>query len=212
VLAFAALELDRRRQLRRPFDELVVEERRADFETVGHAGAIDLGQDVAGQVRLVVQVLHERERIFERLVAQVAVEHLARAIALQLALERGVEQQIAHLFGGMGHPMQIRIDRAARQALERGLTAQHARRPIQFRIPAPERSEYVASQPCRQAAAEALFHREQLVAAIADEILVAAVAGQRDSHMPARELTDAVRGNGRAVRIGLVVDVDELIQ
>ena len=46
----------------------------------------------------------------------------------------------------------------------------------------------------------------QPIAAVAAEVLVAAVAGQRDGHVLARELADAIRRNRRAVGVGLVVE------
>ena len=57
----------------------------------------------------------------------------------------------------------------------------------------------------RQRGAHALLHQVQPVAAVAAEALVAAVARQRDRHVLARELADAVGRNRRAVGVRLVV-------
>jgi STE24 endopeptidase len=56
----------------------VIEQRFAHFEGVGHAGAVDLGEDVARQVSLVVQVLDQCDRIGEGLVRHSRAEHLGR--------------------------------------------------------------------------------------------------------------------------------------
>jgi hypothetical protein len=41
----------------------MVEERAAHLERIGHAGAIDLGEDVVRQIRLEVDVLDARQRV-----------------------------------------------------------------------------------------------------------------------------------------------------
>ena len=182
-----------------PFDELVVEERRAHFEAVRHAGAIDLRQDVARQVGLVVQVLHQRERIAERLAAHVPWNTSRGAIALQLALERSARTA-------------LRASRRSRSR-RRGSTPSTVSRASAWNVVLPRstrgaQSSFGYSEPSgpntalrrreRQAAAHPLFHREQLVAAIADEVLVAAVARQRDGHVPARELDTRDRSESRS--------------
>ena len=49
--------------VRQPFDQRMVHQRLAHFERVRHAGAIDLGVDVADQIGLQVEVLDQRQRI-----------------------------------------------------------------------------------------------------------------------------------------------------
>ncbi len=49
------------------------------------------------------------------------------------------------------------------------------------------------------------------VASVAAETLIAPVAGQRHRDMLACELTDAVGGNGGAIRVGLVVQTCQLV-
>ena len=70
------------------------------------------------------------------------------------------------------------------------------------------------AQPERQGRAHLFFHQVQLVAAVAAEALVAAVAGKCDGNVLAGELADAVGGDGRTVGVGFVVEpgqgVDEV--
>ena len=51
------------RQRGQPFDQRMVHQRLAHLERVRHAGAIDLGVDVADQIGLQVEVLDQRQRI-----------------------------------------------------------------------------------------------------------------------------------------------------
>ncbi len=75
------------RQAGHPAHQLVIEQRLAHFQGVRHAGAVDLGEDVADQVGLHVEILHQRERIVGGCHRGVAAQHFHRLIALQLALE-----------------------------------------------------------------------------------------------------------------------------
>ena len=47
----------------REFDNPVVQERGTDFQATGHAGAVDLRENVIGQIALEVQVLHLAKHI-----------------------------------------------------------------------------------------------------------------------------------------------------
>src|SRR5690606_2577937 len=80
-LAFAALKLRGRRQSSGPLDEAIVEERHPHLETMGHAGAIDLRQDVAWQVSLVIEILDHAERVRELPTSQVPPEHFRSGVA-----------------------------------------------------------------------------------------------------------------------------------
>ena len=114
----------------------------------------------------------------------------------------------------MRHAVEVGLDRAARHALEGGLGAEHARRPVGLRVDAAEQPEQRLADAGRQRAAHALFHQVHAVAAVAAEGLVAAVARQRHRDVLARQLADAVGRDRRAVGIGLVVQpgqgVDEV--
>ena len=107
--------------------------------------------------------------------------------------------------------MEVRVDRVARERLERRLGAEDARRPVGLRVDAPEQTEHRPAQAERQHGAHALFHQVQAVAPVAGEALVAAVARQRDRHVLARELAHAVGRDRRAVGVGLVVEARELV-
>jgi hypothetical protein len=54
------------RQRRGEFDQAVVEQRLARFQAHRHAGAIDLGQDVAGQPVADIGILRAIERVARR--------------------------------------------------------------------------------------------------------------------------------------------------
>ncbi len=101
--------------------------------------------------------------------------------------------------------MKVGLNRAARHAFERGLGAQHARRPVGLRIGPPKQAEQRSTQTGRQHRAHALFHHVQPVAPVAAEGLVATIARERHRHVLARKLADAVSRDRRAVGIRLVV-------
>ena len=69
-----------------PFDQRVVHQRLAHLQRVRHAGAVDLGVDVADQVGLEIEVLDQRQRIVGPRACGVAAEDLERAVAAELAL------------------------------------------------------------------------------------------------------------------------------
>ena len=77
-----------------------------------------------------------------------------------------------------------------------------------------EGAEYLAAQAERQAPNAFFFHQVQLVAAIAAEAFIAAIAGKGDGDVFAGQLADAVGGDSRAVGVGFVVEpgrgVDEV--
>ncbi|MPM83848.1 hypothetical protein SDC9_130917 [bioreactor metagenome] len=101
--------------------------------------------------------------------------------------------------------MEIGLHRVARKRLKRGLGAEHARRPICFGVEPPEQPEHRSAHPVRHRTAHALFHQMHAVTTIATEALVPTISGKRHGNLLARQLTDAVSGDGRAVGIGLIV-------
>jgi hypothetical protein len=52
------MQLEMRWQTRRPLDQGVVEQRNPRFERARHACAVDLGQNVAGEIGFEIGVLH----------------------------------------------------------------------------------------------------------------------------------------------------------
>ena len=48
----------------RQFHQLVIENRRPHLQRMGHAGSVNLHQDVVGEICLYVNILNPRERIF----------------------------------------------------------------------------------------------------------------------------------------------------
>src|SRR5262249_39372136 len=158
------------------------------FEAVRHARAIYLRENVAGQISLEVQVLNLRETVRERLTVQMAIEDFARGVAAERTLHVSAEHAGADLFRADRDSMQVRVAGIARERLESRLAAEYARRPVQLRVEAAERSEQRLTHESRQATAEAFLHRKQLVTAIAGEVLIATVAGQCNRDVTACEL------------------------
>ena len=141
VLALLPADLERRRQRRQPFDERMIHQRLAHFERVRHARAVDLGVDVADEVGLEVEILDQRQRIVRLRLRGVMPEHVQRFVAAEARLERVAEELRAHRIAQDRHRVEVGLDRVARERLERRLRAQHARRPVELRIRAPEQAE-----------------------------------------------------------------------
>ena len=187
----------------------MVQQRHPHLERMGHAGAVDLGQDVARQVGLEVEVLQQRQRVVGRRLLRVAAHHLDRAVALQPGAEAVAEQLVAHPVRHDRHAVEVALDQVARQRLEGGLGAEHARRPVGLRVQRAQGAEQGLAQAGRQLGAHAVLGHRVAVAAVAGEILVAAVARQRHRHLLSRQLAHAVGRDRRAVGIRLVVQVGE---
>ncbi len=210
-LALAAPDLQRGREGRQPFDQRVVHQRLAHFERVRHAGAIDLGVDVADQVGVQVDVLDQRKRIVGVRPRRMPFEDLLGAVAAELRLEAVTENLVALPVADDGHAVEVGLDRIARQCLEGRLGPKHARRPVGLGIESAEHAEKRPAQTERQRGAHLLFHQMQGIAPITPEAFVAAIAGQGDGDMPPRELANAIGGDRRAVGIGFVVKLRQRV-
>src|SRR6185437_8414689 len=125
--------------------------------------------------------------------ARVPREHFARVVTRKLGLEARAEELGAQRVAEVRDAREIRFDRIPRERLERRLGAEHPRRPIELRIRAAEWTEERAPQAERHRGAQPLLGEMEAIAPVAAEALVAAVAGERDRHVPARELADAIR-------------------
>ncbi len=143
------------------------------------------------------------------------LEHGRGPVAAERTLEAAREHLAPHLLVHDGHAVQIGFDRGARERFERGLGAEHARRPVGFRIPAAEKPERRPANAERQDRAHALFQEMEAIAPISAEALVTPVPRQRNRHVLACQLADAIRRDRRAVGVGLVVyareRVDEIV-
>ena len=64
-----------------PFDEGVVEEWDADFEGVGHAGAVEVVEHVVGQRELRIHVQRGRERVVVRHAGQEPIDQTGHRAA-----------------------------------------------------------------------------------------------------------------------------------
>ncbi len=96
VLALVAVHLQRSGKGRAPLDQRVVHERLTYLERMSHAGAVDLGVDVAVEVSLDVQVLHQAQRVIRGGAAGVAAKRLLDFVAAELGMQLGGEQLAAH--------------------------------------------------------------------------------------------------------------------
>ena len=163
-------------------DQLGVQERGPDLQPAGHAGAIDLGQDVLGQVRILVQGQRAGQRV------GAPVKPGAAAEVLGLDADRvAVDQQPGDLGAGeRAQPALVgqreRLGRAAEKLLELEIEAEIA---VIDRQPADRRAGQRLGRP-RQAAEDAgrALGRE---GRIAGQQLVGAVAAQDDLDLLAGE-------------------------
>ena len=96
-LGRAAADLPLRGDAGGQLEQLVVEQQRPRFQAVGHAGAVDLDQHVAGQAQLDVDVLGARDRVLRPracrvqphgVLGRVAVERRQRVARQQAPAQR----------------------------------------------------------------------------------------------------------------------------
>src|ERR1700691_1670929 len=67
-----------RRETRCPLRKRMVEERRSHFERGSHTHSIHFGQDVSGEIRFCIKILHFTQRIRSRIIHEVAPENFIR--------------------------------------------------------------------------------------------------------------------------------------
>ncbi len=187
----------------------MVHQRLAHLERVGHAGAVDLGIDVADKIGLQVQVLDQRQRVFGTGASGVEVEHLLRAVARQLTLQCRAEEPGAHRVAKDRHRMKVGFDSGTRHALEGGLGAEDPRSPVSLRVDTTQPSEQRLADPGRQRRAHAFFHQVQAIAPVAAESLIATISRQRHGHVLARQLAHAVGRDGGTVGVRFVVQASQ---
>ena len=176
-----------------------------------HRRAIDLGVDVAHQVGVHVDVLDQRQRVVGVGAAGVALKHVQRAVAAQLRLQLRAVQPAAQRFADQAHAVKVGLHRVARHALESGLGAQHARRPVGLGVQPAQQAKHRPAHAFRQRGAHLLFQHVQLVAAVAAKGLVTPIARKRHGDMLAGQLADAVGGDGGTVGEGLVVEMGQRV-
>ena len=154
----------------------IVEQRHAHFQAVRHAGAIDLGENVARQIGLEVEVLHERQRMLGRRVLRVTAKHFDRAIALKPPPELRAEQARARVARQQRHAVQIGLQAVAAERLQQSTWRAARAAPSRASGRAPGESEHRCAHRMRQHGAHALLVTMPAIAPIAREVLVAAVA------------------------------------
>ena len=181
------------------------------LERMRHAGPIHLGVDIADQIGLEIEVLDEGQSVVGVGPPGMLTEHVDGAVAGEAALESGREQLLAHVVAEDRDAVEVAVHRVARQRLEGRLAAQKARRTIGLGVQAPERAEQRLAQAQRQRGAHALLAHVQTVAPISAEALVPTITGEGHRDVLSRKLANAVRRDGRAISIRLVVDAGERI-
>ena len=177
VLAFLSANFQAGRQGGEPVNKLVVHQRFAHFQRVGHAGTIDLGIDIAHQIGLGVQVLNQGQRVVGSRLAGVVTEYFLRVIAGQFGLEARTEQCSPHGVAKNRDRMEIGFHRCTGHTFKRGLGTQHARRPVGLGIETTEQAKHGAAYGGRQRGTHALLHQVQAIAPITTQRLVTSVAG-----------------------------------
>ena len=101
--------------------------------------------------------------------------------------------------------MQVRLHGSAGQGLKSSLRAENPGSPVSLRINPPKQPEHRATQADRQRRAKHLLPQMKLVASISPERFIRAISGKRNRDMLARQLTDPVGRDARAIGIRLVV-------
>ncbi|MEZ5121313.1 MAG: hypothetical protein R2736_07030 [Solirubrobacterales bacterium] len=199
-LLLAPAHLQLRRDGRRQRHEVGVQQRRPGLEAVRHGGDVDLGDEVVGQMRAAVDVEHAADDVGRpRLVPAIDDDALGRTGARQLAVQVGRIQRPA--LGGV-HALdvvrvaggRVEVDRAA-QPLGSSLHAG----PAPGRRKPAQRGAHRASQR-RGHPVEPGRQRVGRKPRVPTEALVAAVAGERDGDLAARQLAE-VEGRDRG-RVG----------
>ena len=107
--------------------------------------------------------------------------------------------------------MEITFHRIACDTFERGLSAEYFGRPIGFRIKLSQHAEHGAAHGGRNHAAHALLVHVPTVAPVAGEVFIAAIAGERDGDVFARQFAHAVRGQGGTIGIRFIVERGEFV-
>ena len=114
---------------------------------------------------------------------------------------------LPHWIANQRHAVKIAFHRGSGHAFKGGFGTEDAGSPVGLRVKLAHCAEDGAAQTQRQGRAHFFFHQVKLVTTVAAKALVAAIAGKRDGDVLARQLADAVGGDGRAVGVGFVVEL-----
>ena len=197
ILRGRPAELEPGRHAGRELDDLVVEQRRADLERVGHRHPIDLHENIVREVRLqidvrdpaqVIQAGDPFEVASERREGIVLAQRHAELRAQELSLVHGREQ---------AHVVEVRPLRGQAQVAQEELPAQRAGQSVGLRPGGGQRPEQPVAEPRRQSPAHAVLqHVEAITPGVAAEGLVAAVPGERHGHPLTRGPRQIIGGQG----------------
>ena len=190
-------------------EHAMIEERRARLEAVRHAREVHLHEDVLGQIR---HHLGEADPVEDFASGLGLVHPRADAAALRLREEAAhrlrVEPALLGIREDADHPRVARPEVGVGHAVEAVDVAREAGRQeaAQRRRGAEQRAnagDLRDPEPGAQAV-------DPLVAVVADEALVAAVAGQRHRHELPRLAREEVRRQRAGIGVGLLVEAREL--
>ena len=176
-----------------------------------HAGAVNLGVDVANQVGLDIEVLNQRQRVVDASIFGVVIEDFLCAIAPQSILEPLTEQGVTHGLTQDRHGVEISINRTACHTLKSCLGPQGTRSPVRLGVQLGKCAKQWATDTLRQGGAHAFFHQMHSMTTITAQRFVATVTRQGDGDVLAGKLADAVSGDGRAVGVGFVVQARQRV-
>src|SRR5690606_31793371 len=127
-LSLTTSKLGGRGQRGRPLDELIVQKWHAYFKAVRHAGPIHFGENIAWEIRLVVEVLHHRKSVREALALQMPPKNLRCTVTGELTQKISGKKSPATIFRKDRHTVQVGLHRISCQSLKGSLSAQGTRR------------------------------------------------------------------------------------
>ena len=188
---------------------MVAEHRHPHLERIGHAGAIDLGENIARQIGFDIGVLNPLKVMVGRGIAHHAADDVDGLIALQILSHFRRKEPRAQPVAEDRDAVEIALGRVPRQRHEDRLGAQRSRRPGELGVDRAEQAEQRRAHGIGHPRAHHLLVVVPAVASVAGEQLVAAVPRQRHGHVLARHRADAIGRHGGAVGERLVVEANQ---
>src|SRR5437016_10061159 len=184
---------------------MVIEERRSHFQRDGHAGPIDFGQNVIGQVGLHIDILNAREEVVGGGVVVMLLEDADGVVSSHL-IQKILGEQAALFMGTEdAHGVEISFEGRAGEALKGGFATKNAWGPGEGGIQASQGSKDSAAKGRRNETAQVIFELVEVVTAVACKQLIGAVATQSHSDLFAGDAGNIVGGNGGGVGKRLIV-------
>ena len=164
-----------------------------------HAGAVNLGQDIAGEPELDVGILRAVQARAGGRTAHQLLERLFGPVIAAQAQEFRCIEAVAQFRRKHADGAGIARLAAGGEREQRRLRAQGARRPVSLGIDRPQRAEHRPAQGLRQDRAQPVLAMLERVAAVSGEGFVRAVARKRDGHRLTRQLAHPPGWQGRGI-------------